>query len=240
MQEKRTDLAGADDSVSPVLAISPPMLSRRQVWLVVAGLPALYLLNSFTPWSIGLFGKGDRSWWGAFFVSVAVLHWGSVAAVVLMLRRTGQELRQIGFRMRTPGVLTYFAVVIAAGAGLVALRRTWPAYEGPLEPWMGLYPVTLAEKVAWVGVSLTAGFCEELVYRGFAIRALQGRGFGTWQAVALASASFSLLHGVAGVILFPVYFAFGLLFSGLFLWTKRLTPVMYAHALFDLTAVLAV
>ncbi|MBA3314343.1 MAG: CPBP family intramembrane metalloprotease [Planctomycetota bacterium] len=222
------------------IALPPPALSRRQVWLIVAGFPALYLLNSFTPWSMGLFRDGDQSWWPAFFVSVAVLHWMSVFAVVWTMRRNRQELRQIGFRMRVPGMLAYFVVVIAVGVGLVLLRQTWPPPESPLEPWAILYPVTLGQKIAWIGISLTAGFCEEFVYRGFAIRALQGRGFRTWQAVALASVSFTLLHGIAGVILFPVYFAFGLLFAGLFLWTKRLAPVMYAHALFDVLAVLAV
>ena len=218
----------------------PPALSRRQVWLIVAGFPALYLLNSFTPWSVGLFGRGDRGWAAPVAASVLLLHWASVAAVVLTLRRNGQDLRRIGFRMRASGVLTYFAVVTAVGAGLVLLRLTWPPHAGPLEPWMAIYPVMPAEKVAWVVISLTAGFCEEFVYRGFAIRALQGRGFRTWQAVCLASTAFALLHGIAGVLLFPVYFAFGLLFSGLFLRTKRLGPAMYLHALFDLTAVLAV
>ncbi|HEV7281816.1 MAG TPA: CPBP family intramembrane glutamic endopeptidase [Pirellulaceae bacterium] len=139
-----------------------------------------------------------------------------------------------------PGVLAFFATLIAVGLALLALRQLWPAHEEPLEPWMAFYPATFAEKLAWIGVSITAGFCEELVYRGAAIRGLQGRGFRTWQAVAVASASFSLMHGPTGVILFPVFFAFALLFSGLFLRAKRLAPVVYLHALLDVMAVLAV
>jgi membrane protease YdiL (CAAX protease family) len=218
----------------------PPTMPRWQVWLIVAGFPAVYWLNSFTPWSIGLFVEGDRSWRSAFFASVVVLHWASVAAVVLVLWKNGQRLRQIGFEMQIPGVLAFFGTLIAVGLALLMLRQLWPAHEGPLEPSMAFYPATFSEKLAWIGVSITAGFCEELVYRGAAIRDLRGRGLKTWQAVAIASASFSLMHGPTGVILFPLFFAFALLFSALFLWTKRLAPAMYLHALFDVMAVLAV
>jgi membrane protease YdiL (CAAX protease family) len=88
-------------------------------------------------------------------------------------------------------------------------------------------------------MSLTAGFCEELVYRGFAISALRGRGMRAWQALIIASVSFVFVHGLAGVFAFPVYFTFGLLFGGLFLWRRTLAPGMCLHAAFDMFAILA-
>jgi membrane protease YdiL (CAAX protease family) len=91
-----------------------------------------------------------------------------------------------------------------------------------------------------IGVYLSAGFCEEFVYRGWAIRVLQAKGFRTWQAVALATVSFVFIHGVAALVLFPVLIIAGILYSLLFLWTRRLSPGIYLHALFDMMSLLAV
>ncbi|HEV7281815.1 MAG TPA: hypothetical protein VGN57_16560 [Pirellulaceae bacterium] len=45
------ELAPSASDVAPTAPL--PTLSRWQVWLVVAGFPAVYWLNSFTPWSMG-------------------------------------------------------------------------------------------------------------------------------------------------------------------------------------------
>jgi uncharacterized protein len=50
------------------------------------------------------------------------------------------------------------------------LWRAVPAGETALLQF--LLPRTPAEKTAFVGVSVTAGICEELVFRGFMIVAL--------------------------------------------------------------------
>jgi hypothetical protein len=84
--------------------------------------------------------------------------------------------------------------------------------------------------------AISAGFCEELIYRGFGIRVLQGRGMRTWLAVLLASLSFVMIHGVSAVFLFPFLFIAGLIFSGIFLWRKSLTLGICLHAMFDLLA----
>jgi membrane protease YdiL (CAAX protease family) len=100
-------------------------------------------------------------------------------------------------------------------------------------------PVTTVERLFWIFMSFTAGFCEELVYRGFSIRALQGRNARTWLAVVLATLAFVLMHGINVISLFPfltIYIA-GLLFSFLFLWRRSLIPGICLHALFDLAAI---
>ena len=214
-------------------------IPRWQVVLLLVGFPLLYLANSFMPWSFRLFAHHDRAWYLAFGVSLLVLHWLSVIVALVAVKRAGAPLAELGFRWQFTQTSLFVAIVIATGALLVWLSTTWEAGQPPQESWQMLYPFTLVERVFWIAVSLSAGFCEEFVYRGFAIRVLQARGWKTWQAVGLATLSFVFIHGVAALFGFPFYFLAGLIFAAIFLWRKSLAPGMYLHALFDLMAILA-
>ena len=214
-------------------------LPLSQGLTLLIGFPLVYMANGLMPWSYGLFVEGDRKWYVPFFCSLIVLHWLSVAFTVLFLRRAHVPLSEIGFRWKISGVATFFIILTVAGAALIALRATWGAGELPTEKWQLLYPFTISERCLWVVVAITAGFCEEFVYRGFGIRYLQARGLRTWKAVTLATLSFIFIHGFAAFIAFPFFAIAGLIFAAIFLWRNSLTPVIYIHALFDLSAVLA-
>ena len=215
-------------------------LPRWQLLTVLIGFPLLYLANSFTPWSIGLFGRGDRSWYIPFWSSILVLHWSTAAVTVWIVYRSGGALADLGLRLTATRVLAVLASFAIVGGALLYLRTTWPLPSKPPTDWQVVYPFTWGERVLMLVGSCTAGICEELIYRGFAIRVLRGRGMRTWLAVLLAGISFSLVHGIAGVILLPVYLAFAIVFSAIFLWRGSLLPVIVLHALWDMMMVLAV
>jgi membrane protease YdiL (CAAX protease family) len=90
-------------------------------------------------------------------------------------------------------------------------------------------------------MSLTAGFCEELIYRGFSIRMLQGRSMRTWLAVGVAKLAFVFMHGPSVVLVdwattlssFLIIYGVGLAFSALFLWRRSVVPGVCLHALID-------
>jgi membrane protease YdiL (CAAX protease family) len=213
---------------------------RWQVLAILVGGPLVYIANSFTPWSYGLFYQQDHSHWLAFATSIIALHWASVLLSLWFLWRSGARLADIGFDFTPVTLAVFIAVVVGAGAGLIFLRQTWPAATQLGERWQLIYPWTMPERVLGIAMYMSAGVCEELVYRGWAIRVLQARGFRTWQAGSLAAISFALMHGLFGVILFPVHFVAAVMFSLLFVWTKRLSPGMYLHALFDMMCLLAI
>jgi uncharacterized protein len=85
----------------------------------------------------------------------------------------------------------------------------------------------------WVIVSVTAGFCEEVVFRGYFQKqffALTGR---RDLAVVLQALIFGLAHlyqGVTSVITITVY---GTMFGILAVITKSLRPGMIQHACED-------
>jgi hypothetical protein len=215
----------------------PRSLPRWQVLLVLVGFPVVYWLNSFTPWSYGLFVDGDRGWYVGFAASVLVLHWGTTLLALHLVRRGGGTWREIGLNVNLPGVVIMLSLLLALGSAMVALRP-WcaPRYD-EIPDWMALYPFTTTESVMMLLMAVSAGFCEEVIYRGFAIRVLQGRGTRTWAAVLLALLSFIFMHGVMALFVFPLLIVAGLIASAIFLWRKSLTPVICLHAVFDLMMV---
>lgn len=101
-----------------------------------------------------------------------------------------------------------------------------------------LIPKDPTGRVVWVFVSFTAGFCEEVGFRGYLLTRLKLLfGVKSWIVPALISSlAFGACHvyqGLPGFILVSVY---GLMFSALFVRTGRLWPGIIAHFFWDLGA----
>jgi uncharacterized protein len=97
-------------------------------------------------------------------------------------------------------------------------------------------PRSAVEFGPYVALALTAGVCEEFLYRGFAMAALAHIGIAPWAVVAISSVFFGLAHtyqgrsGVFGTTLL------GLLFGIARLYVHSLTPVIAWHAAVDVMA----
>lgn len=93
-----------------------------------------------------------------------------------------------------------------------------------------IMPKSAFELLVWLGMSATAGFCEELVFRGYLTRQ-----FGAWTgsrlfALVLQGVVFGLAHGYyfKTMALIVVH---GWLLGLLAYWRKSLRPGMLAHVL---------
>jgi membrane protease YdiL (CAAX protease family) len=99
-----------------------------------------------------------------------------------------------------------------------------------------LLPLKSVEFAPYCALALTAGVCEEFLYRGFAMAALGRAGVATWIIVVLTSILFGLAHayqgrgGMIGTGLLGLIFAISRLFF------NSLGPVMVWHAAVDVTA----
>jgi membrane protease YdiL (CAAX protease family) len=211
-------------------------VSGRAVASVLIAFPLAYVVNSGMPWSRRFTAEGDHAYYVPFLISIMLLHWLSVAVAWRVARAHGYDLSGLGLVTPMRRALGAAVVLLLVAALGVAARELFPPQEPLLRiPPAGLHLDGWAERAWWVPFAFTAAFCEEFVYRGFGITALRSRGHPPWRAVALATTSWCLVHGLGGVLLFPAYFVAGVGFSALFLWWRSLVPVMAVHVLIVLT-----
>ena len=102
-----------------------------------------------------------------------------------------------------------------------------------------LMPVTGKEKRLFAGLSLCAGFGEEMAYRGYALTALVLATGSATLALIVTSATFGVLHAYQGLIGVVRTGVVGLIMGAAFLHTGSLWPPIVAHTLIDLVAGLA-
>jgi CAAX protease family protein len=158
---------------------------------------------------------------------------------LLGLRPAGKKLRDIiGGKWQTWGdfgidVAIAMAFWAAVFGMLIAMHVVLGQNPQQLEAAKILIPRTIREMVLWVVLSVTAGFCEELIFRGYLQRqflALTGRDEAAVVLQALVFGAAHLYQGWKGAVTITVY---GALFGILAAWRKSLRPGMMQHAAQD-------
>lgn len=174
-----------------------------------------------------------------FYVPVLILEWFLVLFVWAGIRRSGTTLNAlIGGRWDN-----WKKIAVDLGLALAV----WIIMMGigslssflPPENAKGtnvILPQGRLEYLIWIAISGTAGFVEELVYRGYLQTQFARMGLPTILAVIAQSAIFALGHiyeGRNAVIVITIY---ALLFGAVAVWRKSLRPGMIGHAWFDMLA----
>lgn len=103
----------------------------------------------------------------------------------------------------------------------------------PNEGLKNLLPHTSMERVAFLGLTLTAAFCEELIYRGYLQRQFAARTRNLPMGIVLQGIVFGVSHAYQGLAMVLVVAVYGCLFGLLAAWRKSLRPGMIAHLLQD-------
>jgi uncharacterized protein len=96
-----------------------------------------------------------------------------------------------------------------------------------------LAPGSTLELAVWFCLSWTAGFCEEIIFRGYLQRQFTAIGRSAVVGIFLSAIIFGASHGYEGAARMFLIAIFGLLFSLLAHWRKSLRPGMIAHAWHD-------
>jgi membrane protease YdiL (CAAX protease family) len=109
--------------------------------------------------------------------------------------------------------------------------------RGPLQALAErILPQSTVEMLPYLALAITAGLCEEFLYRGFAMAVLLHVGLQAWAVVLLTSVLFGLAHsyqGRGGIVM--------TLLIGLVLGTSRiaydsLVPAIFWHSAVDVVA----
>jgi membrane protease YdiL (CAAX protease family) len=96
-----------------------------------------------------------------------------------------------------------------------------------------LAPGSSLELVVWFCLSWTAGFCEEIIFRGYLQRQFAAIGRSAVVGIILSAIVFGASHGYEGAARMFLIAIFGLMFSVLAWWRRSLRPGMIAHAWHD-------
>jgi uncharacterized protein len=96
-----------------------------------------------------------------------------------------------------------------------------------------LAPVTGVEMLLFLVLSISAGFCEELVFRGYLQQQFARLGRSIWAGVVLSALVFGCAHGYEGVAGMLLIAAYGAMFGVLALLRRGLRTGMIAHAWHD-------
>lgn len=174
------------------------------------------------------------------YLPTMVTQWLLFLLIYLTTYREETGLPGIGFKPIKLLDFFYAIAFLLVSNLLLTLFSLFLAHIGL--PFKGeiqfLLPETGAERFFWIILSLTAGICEEVAFRGYLITRLMLLGkTKTWiLPVFVASIVFGSGHsyqGLSGFILLSIY---GVMFAALFIKTKSLWPCIIAHFFQDFSA----
>ncbi|MFH1754204.1 MAG: type II CAAX endopeptidase family protein [Candidatus Latescibacterota bacterium] len=133
--------------------------------------------------------------------------------------------------------LTLIACALLVLQTIVVLRSRGKLQEvrEQIKPLQALLPHDKREIRAFTALSITAGICEELLYRGFLFAFLSSM-LGVWQAALLSSLAFGVGHAYQGLTGILKTGAVGLVMAGLLLLTGSLWAPMILHAMLDVNS----
>lgn len=211
------------------------LLAGIFLWLAVSG--AFFQRQASAP---GEFMQPQHRQVLPVYLSIIAMQWVLFAAVWKGgLARTGTRLVELigGSWTRARDVLGDGGIALSLWVVLALFRMMWGHLSGPGEtaaPMQALMPRSAAEILLWVGVSLSAGFCEELVFRGYFQRQFEVLAGSRWIALALQAVLFGVSHGYQGIEACVKITVIGALFGLLAIWRRSLRPGMIAHAMSDI------
>jgi membrane protease YdiL (CAAX protease family) len=167
---------------------------------------------------------------------ILVCEWGSVGILFVIV--TGWErlpfLSSVGFKPLQRADWAFIAILViitaAAAATLAAIR---PALSGTNAAQ--LRQVVSSPFGLRVALVITAGICEEILFRGYALERLQLFTKNIWLAGLLGTALFTLAHAprygfkpdLIGV------FVIGAILSVVYIWRRNIAGCIALHWLID-------
>jgi membrane protease YdiL (CAAX protease family) len=167
------------------------------------------------------------------YVSSGITLWVLAIVTVLVASASGFTAALMGLRGLPANLLVAWTVfVLATAALLFAAGRYLGFRESP--HLVQLLPRSRVERIVFVGLAITAGLCEEVVFRSFLIPALTVPVGSSVIAGLAGSVVFGFLHSyqrVGGAVRAGIL---GLALAIPFLASGSILPSILAHTVIDL------
>ena len=172
--------------------------------------------------------------------------WSLAGACVWITRTNYLTLNDLGLRpgnayrtLVVSGILVAIIVLLVGAQKKLKKKASPQQLNNALDRVRRMLPKTPTERAVWIVVSLTAGICEEVLYRGWLLSLFAATLRSVWLGLLISSVIFGFAHtyqlrnGILGTGVL------GAIFGLLFVFSGSLIPGQVLHAVIDLNNGLA-
>ena len=212
-----------------------PIAGVTHTVIVIAAIAAWALIGKLSADHLGAGAHPNRL---PIYLTTLAGEWLMFALVVMGVLRANVPMSAVtGRPWRNWGSLL-IDIAIAAGFWVLAivvlevlsrLLRT----TGIGADLRALLPHSVADRVLWVLLSVSAGICEETIFRGYLQRQLIVLMHSRLAGILLAAAAFGAAHIYQGARMVALISVYGAMFGALADWRRSVRPGMIAHAWHD-------
>jgi membrane protease YdiL (CAAX protease family) len=207
-----------------------PWPARAMTTFLLVPLPGLLLLQARMVQAIPDDAEREQ-----VYVSSALSVWLLAALAMLAARFGGLSRVELGLApLDTATTLGAAGLATLAGLAIMGAGRLVDVPEAALVDY--LIPRSASEKIAFAGLSVSAGIAEELVFRGFLIAALLAATGSVPIAVGVSVAAFALSHAYQGPVGVVRVVFLGVVLAAPLVLTGSVYPSILAHTALDLLA----
>jgi uncharacterized protein len=177
------------------------------------------------------------------YASTIAFQWLATAIVVWRAWAHGYTAAQLGLVF--PDRLRILLAAVVGGATIASLQwlnlrrvgRIPVESRGPLQAIAErILPQSVIELLPYFALAITAGLCEEFLYRGFAMAVLAQAGLRTGLVVLVSSALFGLAHSYQGRGGMVMTFVVGIVLGLSRVAYNSLVPAVVWHTAVDVVA----
>ena len=172
------------------------------------------------------------------YLSILALEWGWVATVRGAVHKKGLSLWDV-----IGGRWCNWRDVLLDVAIAIPFLAVWESSASVMHRMLGpdfaksvgtMLPQGWYEAVLWIAVSISAGICEEIVFRGYFQKQLAAYTGSMVVAVVLQGILFGVGHSYQGMKQMTIISFLGILYGAFAAWRGNLRSNMIAHAWTDI------
>ena len=171
------------------------------------------------------------------YLSILLMEWGSVYYVWVGIHRSTTLGSLVAGRWNQARDIAIDVAVAAASWLLWLSIQTW--LPSPATDMQRFLPQGLMQSAAWIPVALSAGICEEIVFRGYLQRQFHAFSGSLAAAVGAQALVFAFAHFYEGAWAVARIAGYGVLLGIVAAWRRSLRPGMIAHTWSDLFGVVS-
>jgi hypothetical protein len=127
----------------------------------------------------------------------------------------------------------WFTSLIVLGAVAFLLRLVHLHPENIRGVVTQMAPASLGELAIWIALSISAGICEELIFRGYLQQQFTALTRRIWLGILISAVFFGLSHGYEGASGMLLIVLYGSFFGMLAHLRRSLRAGIFAHAWHD-------